>query len=247
MARRGSKETAAATATAKRKGAAGAQAHARPANRGGRAVPGKAPLGPFHPRSGGKLTSLGRLILDRLDRGVIMLDATGFVLDANVPALRVLNEVDGITIRNGRLRFVDAVFDERLKRLIAQCQPGATGAARPIAARFKRRRAQSYFVLVSPVPTNVDERDVVLTACIYATDGRRGISTELLQELYGLTRAQAEVARRLFAGRNVEQAAKSLRLSPNTVRTHLKQIFTKCEVQSQAELMHLLAQGPSSL
>jgi DNA-binding CsgD family transcriptional regulator len=31
------------------------------------------------------------------------------------------------------------------------------------------------------------------------------------------------------------------------VRSHLKQIFTKCEVKSQAELMHLLAQGPSSL
>jgi DNA-binding CsgD family transcriptional regulator len=102
-------------------------------------------------------------------------------------------------------------------------------------------------VLVSPVPPNVDERNVVLTACIYATDGRRDISVELLQELYGLTRAQAEVARRLFAGRNVEQAARSLRLSPNTVRSHLKQIFTKCEVKSQAELMHLLAQGPSSL
>ncbi len=247
MARRGVKDTAAATAAPKRKRAARAPAHARPANRGGRAVPGTAPLGPFHTRSGGKFTSLGRLILDRLDRGVIMLDATGFVLDANVPALRVLNEADGITVRNGRLRFVDAVFDERLKCLIAQCQPGAAGVARPIAARFKRPRAKSYFVLVSPVPPNVDERNVVLTACIYATDGRRDISVELLQELYGLTRAQAEVARRLFAGRNVEQAARSLRLSPNTVRSHLKQIFTKCEVKSQAELMHLLAQGPSSL
>jgi DNA-binding CsgD family transcriptional regulator len=55
------------------------------------------------------------------------------------------------------------------------------------------------------------------------------------------------VARRLFAGRSVEQTAAALRLSPNTVRTHLKQIFTKCEVQSQAELMHLLTQGPRSL
>lgn len=147
MARRGVKDTAAATAAPKLKRAARAPAHATPANRGGRAVPGTAPLGPFHTRSGGKFTSLGRLVLDCLDRGVIMLDATGFVLDANVPALR----------------------------------------------------------------------------------------------------AQAEVARRLFAGRNVEQAARSMRLSPNTVRSHLKQIFTKCEVQSQAELMHLLAQGPSSL
>jgi DNA-binding CsgD family transcriptional regulator len=102
-------------------------------------------------------------------------------------------------------------------------------------------------VLVSPVPASAESRAVVLAAYVYATDGRRDISVDLLRELYGFTRAQAEVARHLFAGRNVEQAAASLRVSPNTVRTHLKQVFTKCEVQSQAELMHLLALGPNSL
>ncbi|MBK7904175.1 MAG: hypothetical protein IPJ97_15460 [Proteobacteria bacterium] len=40
--------------------------------------------------------------------------------------------------------------------------------------------------------------------------------------------------------------AARLGLSLNTVRTHLKQIFSKCEVQSQAELMLTLALGPQS-
>jgi DNA-binding CsgD family transcriptional regulator len=31
------------------------------------------------------------------------------------------------------------------------------------------------------------------------------------------------------------------------VRTHLKHVFTKCEVQSQGELLHLLAMGPHEL
>ena len=65
--------------------------------------------------------------------------------------------------------------------------------------------------------------------------------------MYGLTPAQARVARSLFAGRSVEETAGALDLSLNTVRTHLKQIFTKCEVNSQAELMHLLALGPREL
>ena len=59
--------------------------------------------------------------------------------------------------------------------------------------------------------------------------------------------AQADVARSLFAGHSVEETARLLGLSPNTVRTHLKQVFTKCEVNSQAELMHLLALGPQDL
>jgi len=48
-------------------------------------------------------------------------------------------------------------------------------------------------------------------------------------------------------GRSVEETAQALDLSLNTVRTHLKHIFTKCEVNSQAELLHLLAMGPHEL
>ena len=39
----------------------------------------------------------------------------------------------------------------------------------------------------------------------------------------------------------------SLDLSRNTVCTHLKQIFSRCEVRSQRELLHLLATGPQDL
>jgi DNA-binding CsgD family transcriptional regulator len=63
---------------------------------------------------------------------------------------------------------------------------------------------------------------------------------------YGLTPAQADVARNLYAGLSVERTAAELDLSPNTVRSNLKQIFSKCDVQSQAELMHTFAVGPHS-
>jgi DNA-binding CsgD family transcriptional regulator len=55
------------------------------------------------------------------------------------------------------------------------------------------------------------------------------------------------VARSLFAGQSVEETAAALGLSLNTVRTHLKSIFTRCSVQSQRELLHLLATGPLEL
>jgi DNA-binding CsgD family transcriptional regulator len=199
------------------------------------------------PRLAGAFSSLGRLILDGLDRGVILLDHSGRVLDANLPARGVLDGGDGLSLRNGRLKSSNADFEVRLHRLLDHVRAGAMHAAQPIAARFRRPRAQSYFVVVRPVPPDTNQRNVAASLFIFAIDGRREISTDLLRELYGLTRAQAAVARRLFAGRSVEQTAAGLRLSPNTVRTHLKQIFTKCEVQSQAELMHLLTQGPRSL
>jgi DNA-binding CsgD family transcriptional regulator len=131
------------------------------------------------------------------------------------------------------------------------CSPvrnsGAVDRIVALAARVSRSNGASYRVVVTPVPRDADERDVAFVALIYAPDEQRDISTDVLRELYALTPAQAQVARSLFAGRSVEESAAALNLSLNTVRTHLKQIFTRCEVQSQAELLHLLAQGPQHL
>ena len=169
---------------------------ARQANDGGRAVPGKVSRGPFHFVQAGGFSGLGRVILDKLDRGVVLLDA-------------------------------------RLSRLLERRGPSAADRTMALAARVRRSGGASYRVVVTPVPRDVDEQ--------------RDISTDVLRELYALTPAQAQVARSLFAGRSVEESAAALKLSLNTVRTHLKQIFTRCEVQSQAELPHLLAQGPQHL
>ncbi len=93
----------------------------------------------------------------------------------------------------------------------------------------------------------MDERDVAFFVLLYPPNGQIGISSDVLREVYGLTRAQADVARSLFGGLSAEQTARSLGLSLNTVRSHLKQIFTRCDVSSQAELLHLLALGPHEL
>jgi hypothetical protein len=59
---------------------------------------------------------------------------------------------------------------------------------------------QSFFVVVRPVPPDTNQRNVTASLFIYATDGRREISAELLRELYGLTRAQAELMHLLTQG-----------------------------------------------
>ena len=220
---------------------------ARQANNGGRAVPGKVSRGPFHFVQAGGFSGLGRIILDKLDRGVVLLDARGRVLDANSLAVRVLEAGDGMTLRSGRFMFSDAALDARLSRLFDRRGSIAADCSTALAARVRRSNGASYRVVITPVPRNSDERDVAFVALIYAPDEQRDISTDVLRELYALTPAQAQVARSLFAGRSVEESAAALNLSLNTVRTHLKQIFTRCEVQSQAELLHLLAQGPQHL
>jgi DNA-binding CsgD family transcriptional regulator len=116
-----------------------------------------------------------------------------------------------------------------------------------MAAQVRHKRSPPYRVLVSPVPPDVDERGISFIVLIFGPREWRDISTDALVEVYGLTRAQAEVARSLFNGQGVEETAAALGVSRNTVRTHLKHIFSRCDVKSQRELLHLLATGPQEL
>jgi DNA-binding CsgD family transcriptional regulator len=82
---------------------------------------------------------------------------------------------------------------------------------------------------------------------VFDPHAERAVEREVLLGLYGLTPAEAEVASLLFSGLSVADTASAVGSSPRTVRAHLRSIFRKCEVESQAQLLQLLALGPRSL
>ncbi len=209
-------------------------------------MPGKVPRGSFHSPPTA-FSPLARLILDRLDRGVILLDGARRVLDANEIALRLLKDANGMKVQGRRLQFNDRAFDDRVARLLAQPRNGGRHSSRSIAGWVRHDEAPPYRIVVATLPVDPDERGAALVILVFGPLEPRAISADVLKQLYGLTRAQAEVARSLFAGLTVEQTAAELGLSLNTIRTHLKHIFTKCDVQSQGELLQLLASGPREL
>ena len=65
-----------------------------------------------------------------------------------------------------------------------------------------------------------------------------------LRDGYGLTAAQARVARLVADGRPPRQIAETLGVSFFTVRAHLAQIYDKTGTGRQAELVSLLARQP---
>jgi len=224
-----------------------ARGNGRRSVNGSRAGPGTVPLGSFHLPQGAIITPLGRTILDKLDRGVLIMDSRGGVIDSNPLAVQVLQDCEGINLRSGRLSFTDPAIDKRMLQAIAKYRAGNDYGHPVIAARVRCSCSEPYRILVVPVAPGGEGRDIAFFALIFGSNGQHEISTEVLRQVYGLTRAQAEVARSLFAGRSVEDTALALNLSLNTIRTHLKHIFTKCEVSSQAELLHMLALGPYTL
>jgi DNA-binding CsgD family transcriptional regulator len=62
----------------------------------------------------------------------------------------------------------------------------------------------------------------------------------IVQQLYGLTPAEARLAAELVRGRDVRTAAANLHITFHTARDHLKRIFGKVGVRRQSELARLL-------
>lgn len=70
------------------------------------------------------------------------------------------------------------------------------------------------------------------------------ICPNTLQELYGLTNAEARVLYHVVLGRSLIETAQILELSEGTVRTHIKRIFSKTNTHRQNELLHLVLTNP---
>jgi DNA-binding CsgD family transcriptional regulator len=64
--------------------------------------------------------------------------------------------------------------------------------------------------------------------------------TRLLERVYGLTNAEADVASRVLRGDGLKPICEELSLSMATVKTHLQHVLDKTDTHRQAELVRLL-------
>lgn len=186
--------------------------------------------------------------LDDLERGVLLLDATGRLLAANRAGDELLGKADGLTVRDGELVAALPPVTSRLRECIAravrhQAVVPAIVVPRPSGAR-------GYQVVVSPLHRRVSGlRGACSAAVVFVTDPERGPQPveQVLAALYGLTPAEARVASAVGSGCSLREYAEHAERSLETVRSLLQRVFAKTGTRRQAELAALVSSGPASL
>jgi DNA-binding CsgD family transcriptional regulator len=183
--------------------------------------------------------------LARLHHGVVLLAAGGKVLFANDAATRLCSVNDGLTIGSAGLRAALPSEDAALQRLFARAFAGNGGGvpAGGVQAVTRISSRRPFAVHVMPAREVADEfiaRCPCAVVVIVDPDEPPRLSTRHLQQLYGLTLAEAAVAIRMLRGQGLQSVAKELGVTLSTVRVHLQRVFEKTGAHRQAELVRLL-------
>jgi DNA-binding CsgD family transcriptional regulator len=208
-----------------------------------RDLPGPAAPG----RETAPLLSQLEMVLDRLSEGTVVIDAAAQVLHANRRARELLALVRDMDEPSGLLSFADHRTRREFHRALGRGDvDGDTDA--PARGFLVRDRAGATVARawLESLQRHGADRDLPprFLVSLHRLPQHAQVSAETLRHLYGLTPSEARVAAHVVAAASVQELSDQLELSRNTVKTHLRRAFRKCEVNSLAQLTALVATGP---
>lgn len=192
--------------------------------------------------------------LDRLSAGVLLLNAAGQVSFANRAALRIVEEDDGLQLRQlvnrdmpGELVADDPKAHVALSAAIRQAvSPDLLHTEHfsraVLVPRFSGR--QEYVLNFSSLPDHHEfgQGEDGPRAIVFITDSAEPIRLdgELLRKTYGLTPAEIRLAESLTECLTLDETAAALGLSRSTIKTQLQSIYLKTNINNRGKLMRLL-------
>jgi DNA-binding CsgD family transcriptional regulator len=190
--------------------------------------------------------------LDCLKHGVIVLQEDGRVAFVNRVARSIVAQRDGLHIAAEGLVPADCAERLRLRELVCQALRTAAGdgihaGSAMVVTRPSGKRP--FFVLVAPLGLDVEGEWKGSAATIFVSDPEEQVepAEAVLRRLYGLSQAEARVAKGFVSGGSLERTADDLCISRDTARWHLKRIYRKTGTARQAELVKVIVSGPLAM
>jgi DNA-binding CsgD family transcriptional regulator len=186
---------------------------------------------------------------DSLSFGALILDIHGRILEASAAATELMCADCGIRRNPDGTLWLREPAGSGLNHWILKGTPPAHNSdgllhvprplARPLSVMVTRLPEMSTSWFSGDTP-----RWMLL---LFDPDRRLSASTELIAHDFGITAREAEIAALLATGYDIQTVARRLAISIHTTRTHMKSIFSKTGIHSQADLVRRIATGPAGI
>lgn len=178
---------------------------------------------------------------------MVLIGSDGQVLLENRAAARLVASGRCPVERRGLALIIShqgKVIDARLLEAFARAATSCAGTpSASVVVRLDGARSSKPTFLEAhrlQLPT----RRPVWTLSIHQPIDGHQLSVQTLRTALGLTASECLLAQALFSGLRLADAAAALQITRETAKKHLASVFRKCDVQTQAELLQLLAMGP---
>lgn len=173
----------------------------------------------------------------RVGRAAIIVSASGEVRNMSAGAREKLG--DGLSLSAGRLRVARAEDQRELDRQIATATLAVHGDA-PAPIRITRSSSGPLILEVFAIgaaATGLPAALILINDPAIPTARNPGPALQLL----GLTAAEARIAEHVGSGLSPRQTAEKIDNAEGTVRTTLKRIYEKLNINRQSELARIVA------
>ncbi len=178
---------------------------------------------------------------------VIAVNRAGQLLYCNHIGEALLRTAKVLRINNGVLGCTNGVQTKEWAEILALT--AKTGRPANLLLNDSNRPNERYSVTLTPLPKRgafslTGEPDGVL-CLVVPLDHQRMATARQLMQLFGLSAAEARLARALSAGETLECYTRETGLKLPTVKTQLRSVFEKTGTDRQAALVRLIAGIPA--
>lgn len=182
-------------------------------------------------------SAISKSILDQSDKGLLVCDAQGRILLANLFANQELDEHEDIKVIDQHLSLAPSAFQMRLKQCLTQCvnQPHAFSGQESIL--LERTDGETLLVSISPLNKDSEFVDIDQPCCLVTLTKQNAVRWSTLIKQYGLTPKEVLLVQAINRKKKLQQLTVEMGVTYNTLATHLKAIYRKMGIHSQAELI----------
>jgi len=188
-----------------------------------------------------------RLVLERVNRGIIICDASFRVVFQNAKADEILGRNVGLWINDEGMLAANGSESARRFAILLSLAVEASIARQDLDDQVLSlaHGRQRITLVVSPLLSGAGSGSSAQGALVTLHDlsWSPEIKEDLLQNLFDLTDAEVAVASDLLHGQSLSDIAYTSGRSRETVKYHLNSIFRKTRTRRQGELVSLLSRA----